>query len=149
MNPEIAIKELGKLVNLDIPLSVEGTCALNFEEELIEFEVTETELSVYGTIGSLEGKEFLYKQILENNFVSLQIASASLCLENNTLMLYRIFQAPIELQKLDQGVALFVSGVRYWKEWLKAAEIDFADAQSIEGENNNENIDTNIQMLRI
>lgn len=124
MTPEIALKELGTLLGLDVQLSIENTCAISFDDELVEFETTDLGLFVFGAIGSLEGKEFLYKKILEGNFTSMRHELASMCLEKDTLVLHRIFPTPLDMETLVDGLSQFVTGMRYWKEWLEAVQDD-------------------------
>lgn len=156
MIPEIALKELGTLLGLDVQLSVENTCAISFDDELVEFETTDFGLFVFGAIGSLEGKEFLYKTILEGNFTCMRHEMASMCLEKDTLVLHRIFPNPLDTETLVDGLSQFVTGMRYWKGWLEAAQnhsLEDSLGASLEGSSSGSDInvenDTMAFILRI
>lgn len=120
MIAEKLLDELGEKLGFPVTLSDQGTCRILFDEDAVDFELSGQSLYVIADIASASNRQDACARFLEANFLGRETGGACLGLDTtrDCFTLHRTFGEGTDYPAFEEGLALFVKALRYWKEWL-------------------------------
>ncbi len=134
MKAQELFDELGARLKFKIELSDQGTCAINFDNHIVEFEAKENALYFIANLTPLTDAQASLESLLRASFLGKETGHASIGIENNDLMLFRIITLPMDYTYFESSLDLFVKAVRYWKDFLHLARLDKSEVPAQEDE---------------
>ncbi|WP_446424647.1 type III secretion system chaperone [Mailhella sp.] len=119
MKAEELIHELGRALGIPLELGPQNTCRVNFDGDIVDFELSGDLLYVMADLGSSLNREDAHASLLAANCLGAQTGGATIGIDMGRAMftLHRtVGDVPYAVFEAD--MALFVKALRWWKEWL-------------------------------
>ncbi len=119
MDAQSLIVELGNRLGFALALSNENTCAIAFDDEHVDFELSGNAFFMIADVGRLVDNTFALKRFLNANYLGNETGGATLGMRNDMVTLHRQLTVPAKYEDFEQALEAFVTTLRYWKEWLQ------------------------------
>ena len=122
MKPADLIATLGDRLKIeDLVLSEQGVCSVFFDDDEVVFECNDDRLFIFAEIGSAQGRQDLYLELMQANHLGLGAAYGSIGLDVNkeSFTQTRVFEGDITYGLFEKRVADFIIALRYWKRYLE------------------------------
>lgn len=124
MDANYLLEKLGEDLKIELALSSQNTCSVNFDDDEVIFEENSRHLYILSVIGSATGRDGICKSLLQANYLGIKTGNASICLDENTdeILLYKSFVGSLDYQDFQDELVMFIKAVRFWKKWLDDPE---------------------------
>ncbi|MCR5536994.1 MAG: type III secretion system chaperone [Succinivibrio sp.] len=125
MNSEQIISELSTVLGIDLKFSDQGTCGVFFGDDEILFEKHDEQLYLIAELAPAVDQEFVLQRLMNANYLGGECGQGTIGIDRNKdeFVLHRLIDGQIDFVQFEKILSLFVQAVRYWKEWLKEAEL--------------------------
>lgn len=119
MKAEELILEFGRALGIPLELSPQNTCRVNFNGDVVDFEVSGDLLYVMADLGSSLNREDAHASLLAANCLGAQTGGATIGIDmaRAVFTLHRTV-CDVPYAAFEADMALFVKALRWWKEWL-------------------------------
>ncbi len=131
MNCEDLIQKLGERLNLELILSPQGTCRVQLDEDIVDFEKVDEALYIMADVGSSEGREDAYLPLLVANNLRQNTGGGTIGIDaakNVFTMTY--VEGDVSFEAFEVNLMRFLQTLRWWKAWLLLSP----ESTSTEGE---------------
>lgn len=118
MDFDALIAELGRNIGLEgLAFENDGTCSVFFDEDEVFFEKHGGKLLFIAPLGSAEGKEDLYRTVLEANFLGGGAALGAIGIDpdQDGFVLSRVLEGDEDYADFERSLLLFIRCLRKWK----------------------------------
>ncbi len=120
MNSEELIQKLGERLDIQLQLSPQGTCRVELDSDIIDFEKVDNSLFIMADIASAEGREDAYQPLLIANNLRQNTGGCTvgLDLENKVFTLTYVVEGDVSFETFEVNLMRFLQTLRWWKAWL-------------------------------
>ncbi len=119
MDAKELLLRLGAELDLKLNISDEGVCRIYFDDDAVDFELTEDGLCLIAELGIVpsEGNTELLRTLLVGNLFGIATAGAVLSIDPNTdsIYLHKILYNGLSYATFEAQVESFVKALRHWK----------------------------------
>ncbi|MBR3881599.1 MAG: type III secretion system chaperone [Mailhella sp.] len=119
MNAEELIRELGRSLGIALELSPQGTCRVDLDGDMVDFEKSGEKLYVMADLGSSLNREDAHASLLTANCLGAQTGGATLGIDPGRAMFtLHLLVNEVPYSVFEADLARFIRAMRWWKEWL-------------------------------
>jgi len=124
MDAQNLIRELGRHLGFSLDLSADGTCRVLFGEDAVDFEAKNHLLYLMADLGADPGRSDIYERLLAANHLGSETNGAAIGLDRDrrSFSLSIALDEAVDYAAFEAALVRFVKALRYWKEWLAAAQ---------------------------
>ncbi len=113
------IHTLGERLDLDLVLSPQGTCRVQLDEDIIDFEKVDEALYIMADIGSSEGREDAYLPLLMANNLRQNTGGSTIGVDAvNHVFTMTYVEGDVSFETFEVNLMRFLQTLRWWKAWL-------------------------------
>jgi hypothetical protein len=116
------ISELGKNIGInDLCFSNEDNCSVIFDKkDEIVFEKSDGRMFMIANLGASQGKEDVYRMLLEGNYLGKFSAFGSIGINTDLeeFTLTRVFEGELDYREFEQSLAFFIVSMRKLKDLI-------------------------------
>ncbi len=114
------IRELSSALGIDLQLSDKGTCGVFFDDDEVMFEINDGRLFIMADLGPSGGREDAAVRLLQAANLGLETGFSCIGIdaEREQFTLCRVLEGDLSYPDFERSLALFVTAMRFWKEWL-------------------------------
>lgn len=123
MSAKDLLDRLGAALSVNAELSENNTCALQFDDVGVHFEVANGMLYALTELGVPKDVDSVARRLLEANFLGEKTNGATLALDRETgcVSLHTIFDENASYDFFEKRLSQFVLAARYWRVWIEYA----------------------------
>ena len=135
MNGRSLIKQLVRTYGIAIDASEKDYCSLAFDEDDVDFELTDRFTNLIAEIGVPAYPDRFHKMVLAANFDKEETQGAFFGLDENygNIVLVKILPPQMDYAEFENQIAIFLKVLRRWKEALKLSN-DESSTSPLKGE---------------
>lgn len=123
MNATQLLSELGNTLGVTLELSADNTCSAIFDEDEIDFELSNGYLYIIAEIAPLQEEVRILKRLLQANSYGRDTGGACIGIDpdREAFVMHRMLSLPLPYEELEKSMTLFIKALRYWKMYMSSA----------------------------
>lgn len=136
MNAEELVRELGRTLNIALELGPQGTCRVELDGDVVDFEKSGDKLYVMADLGSSLYREDAHACLLAANCLGAQTGGATIGIDAaRSLFTMHLVIPETTFESFEADMTLFLKALRWWKEWLTLPPLPRSRSRSAAEEN--------------